>query len=112
MASSPTFGMSQRDLFLAELGVARRALELLDVDRGVDVVFDHRLADEDRVFEVVATPGHERDDHVAAERELAVLGAGAVGHHIARLTPGRPCFTIGFWLMQVFWLERWYFIKL
>ena len=31
-----------RDLFLAELGVAGDALELLDVDRGEDVVLDER----------------------------------------------------------------------
>ena len=60
-----------RDLFLAELGVARDALELLDVDRGEDVVLDQALADEDRVLEVVAAPRHERDEHVLAERELA-----------------------------------------
>ena len=59
------------DLFLAELGVARDALELLDVDRGEDVVLDEALGDEDRVLEVVALPRHERDDHVLAERELA-----------------------------------------
>jgi hypothetical protein len=59
------------DLFLAEFGVAGDALELLDVDRGVDVFLDHLLGDQDRVFEVVATPGHERDDHVPAEGQLA-----------------------------------------
>ena len=51
-----------RDLFLAELGVAGDALELLDVNRGEDVVLDERLGDEDRVLEVVAIPRHERDD--------------------------------------------------
>ena len=60
-----------RDLFLAELGVAGDALELLDVDRGEDVVLDDALGDEDRVLEVVALPRHERDEHVLAERQLA-----------------------------------------
>jgi hypothetical protein len=60
-----------RDLFLAELGVARDALELLDVDRGEDVLLDDALGDEDRVLEVVAAPRHERDDHVPPERQLA-----------------------------------------
>jgi hypothetical protein len=63
-----------RDLFLAEFGVAGDTLELLDVDRGVDVFLDDLLGDEDRVFEVVATPGHERDDHVPAEGQLAGVG--------------------------------------
>ncbi len=33
------------DLFLAELGVARDALELLDVDRGEDVVLDDAFSE-------------------------------------------------------------------
>ena len=74
-----------RDLFLAELGVARDALELLDVDRGEDVVLDQLLVDEDRVLEVVAAPRHERDDHVLAERELAGLGRRTVGDDVAGL---------------------------
>ena len=67
------------DLFLAELGVAGDALELLDVDRGEEVVLDQALGDEDRVLEVVAAPRHERDDHVLAERQLARLGGRTVG---------------------------------
>jgi len=46
-----------RDLFLAELGVARDALELLDVDRVVNTSFlDQLLVDQDRVLEVVDPP--------------------------------------------------------
>ena len=37
------------------------------------------------VLEVVAVPRHERDEHVAAEREFAVLGAGPVGDDVAFL---------------------------
>jgi hypothetical protein len=73
------------DLLLAELGVAGDALELLDVDRGVHVLADDALGDEDRVLEVVALPRHERDDHVLAEGELAALGGGAVGDDVAAL---------------------------
>ena len=74
-----------RDLFLAELGVAGDALELLDVHRGEDVVLDDALADQDQVLEVVTLPRHERDQHVLAERELAHLGSGTVGQHVAGL---------------------------
>ena len=74
-----------RDLFLAELGVAGDALELLDVDRGEDVVLGDALGDEDRVLEVVALPRHERDEHVLAERELAHVGRRAVGEDVAGL---------------------------
>ena len=79
-----------RDLLRAELGVARLDLELLDVDRGVVVVLHHPLGDEDRVLEVVAAPRHEGDEHVAAERQLALLGARAVGQHLARARPSGP----------------------
>src|SRR5690606_8738030 len=47
------------DLLLAQLGVTRHDLELLDVDRGEDVIAGDPLADQDRVFEVVAVPGPE-----------------------------------------------------
>ena len=71
-----------RDFFRPELRVARLDLELLDVDRRVVVVLHHPLGDEDRVLEVVAAPRHERDQHVAAERELAELGARSVAQHL------------------------------
>ena len=74
-----------RDLFLPALRVADVQLELLDVDRRVDVVLHQPLGEHDRVLEVVAVPGHERDDHVRAERELPHLGRGAVGEHVALL---------------------------
>ena len=37
------------------------------------------------VLEVVAVPRHERDQHVAAERELAEIGRGTVGDDVALL---------------------------
>ena len=73
------------ELLLAELGLADLDLELLDVDRGVDVVLHQPLADDDRVLEVVAVPGHERDQHVAAQGQLALVGRGAVGEDLALL---------------------------
>ena len=79
-----------RDVLLAELRVARDALELLDVDRGVGVVLDHALGDQDRVFEVVPAPGHERDEHVAPERELAALGGRTVRDHLPAAAPASP----------------------
>ena len=70
------------DFLGAELGVARVDHQLLDVDRGVAVFGDDAFADEDRVLEVVAVPGHERDQHVLAERQLADVGRGAVGNDV------------------------------
>ena len=73
-----------RDLLVAELRGARVDLVLVDVDRRQDVVLDEPLREDDRVLEVVALPGHERDEQVLAERELALIGRGAVRQHVAR----------------------------
>src|ERR1051325_3023614 len=53
------------------------------MDRGEAVLLDELLGDEDRVFEVRAAPGHERDEYVAAERELTLVRARPVGDHVA-----------------------------
>ena len=60
-------------------------VELLDVDRGEDVLLDHLLRDDDGVLEVVPLPGHERHEDVLAERQLAALRGGAVGQQVALL---------------------------
>ena len=75
------------DFLGPELGVAGLDLELLDVDRGVVVLFDRLLGHQDGVLEVVAAPRHEGDQHVAAEGQLAQLGAGPVGQHLALVHP-------------------------
>ena len=76
-------GNVARDFFGSQLGVARLDLELLDVHRGVVVLAHQLFADEDRVLEVVAAPGHEGHQHVASQRQLALLGARSVGDHLA-----------------------------
>src|SRR5207248_4840201 len=72
-----------RDLLVAELRRAGVDLVLMDVDRGEDVLLDQPLRDHDGVLEVVALPGHERDEQVGAEGELAEVGRAAVGQHLA-----------------------------
>ena len=72
-----------RDLLRPELGVAGHHLELLDVDRGEDVVGYDALGEEDGVLEVVAHPRHERDEHVLAERQIAEIGRRTVGDDLA-----------------------------
>ena len=56
-----------RDFLGAELGVARFDIEFFDVDGGVVVLFDELFADEDGVLEVIAAPGHEGHENIAAE---------------------------------------------
>ncbi len=55
------------------------------MDRGVHVLLDHALREQDRVLEVVALPRHEGDQHVAAERHLAVVDRGPVRQDVAHL---------------------------
>ena len=71
------------ELLAAELRLANFDVELLDVERRVGVVLHQLFADDDRVLEVVAFPRHERDEHVAAQGQLALVGGGAVGDHLA-----------------------------
>ena len=71
------------DFLRPELGVAGHHFVFLDVDRGEDVLHGDLLAEQDGVFEVVAIPRHERDEHVPAEREIAEFGRGTVGNDVA-----------------------------
>ena len=73
------------DVFGAELRVAGVDFVLLHVDGGEHVLPDHAIADDDRVFVVAALPGHEGHEHILAERQLAVVGGGAVGQHVPGL---------------------------
>ena len=59
------------DFFCTQLGVTRHHHEFFDVDRGVAVFCHHALADQDRVFEVVAVPRHEGDQHVLTDGDFA-----------------------------------------
>ena len=74
-----------RNLLRPQLRVARLDFELLDVNGGVVVLLHHLLGDENRILEVVAPPRHERDEHVAPERQLTQLGAWPVGEHLSLL---------------------------
>ena len=75
------------DLLGTELGVAGVDLVLLDVNRGEHVLLNQPAGQDDRVLVVVTLPGHDRDQQVAAQRHLAVLGARTVGDDLAGLHP-------------------------
>src|SRR6202158_1835317 len=76
-----------RDFFRPQLGVASFDLVLLDVKRGVVILFHHLLGDEDRVFEVVTAPRHEGDQHVTSHRQFAVIGARTVSNDLSLEDP-------------------------
>ena len=71
------------DLLGPELGVPGVDLVLLDMDRRQDVVAHEPLGQDDGVFVVVALPGHEGDEQVLAQAELAALRGRPVGQHVA-----------------------------
>src|SRR6202521_5971455 len=73
------------DFLGAELGVACFDFVLLDVNRGVVIVLDQLFADQDGVFEVVAAPGEEGHENVAAESKLPAFRARAVGKYLPLL---------------------------
>ncbi len=75
------------DLLGAQLGVAGVDLVLLDVNRGEHVLLNQPAGEDDRVLVVVPLPRHDRHEQVLAEGHLTVLGAGAVGNHLAGLHP-------------------------
>ncbi len=66
------------DLLGAQLGVAGVDLILLDVDGGIQVLPDQALVEQHGVLVVVAFPGHEADQDVLAQGDLALIGGGAV----------------------------------
>src|SRR4029434_740331 len=67
-----------RDLFRTKLRIARFDFELFDVNRGVVVLFHKSLGNENRVFEVVTAPRHERAENVASECELTAVGTWTI----------------------------------
>ena len=73
------------DLFLTAFGVTDVQLELLDVDRRIDVVLDQPLGENDRVLEVVSVPRHERHGDVGSECELSVFGRSAISQNFTGL---------------------------
>ena len=54
------------------------------MDRRQDVVLDEPLGEDDGVLVVVALPGHEGDQQVLAQAELAALGGRPVGQDVAQ----------------------------
>ena len=67
------------DLLGPQLGVAGVDLILLDVDGGIHILTDHALVEENGVLVVVTFPGHEANQDVPAQGDLALIGGRTVG---------------------------------
>ena len=53
------------------------------MDGCVVILFHHFFGDQDCVLEVVSAPGHEGHEHVAAQGQLALIGASTVGDDLS-----------------------------
>ena len=71
------------DFFSAQLGITRHHHQFFDMDGGVAVIGHHALANQNRVLEVVAVPGHEGNQHVLADGDFAQIGRSTVSNHVA-----------------------------
>src|SRR5208337_311285 len=72
-----------RDFFRTQLGVTRFDFELLDMNRGIGILFYELLADQDGVFKVVTSPGHEGHEYVTPQGQLPMVGTGTVGEDLS-----------------------------
>ena len=73
------------DLLGSELGITGFGLVLLDMNGGVNVVAYQTLVQQYGVLVVVAFPGHEADEGILAQCNLALIGRRAVGQNVACL---------------------------
>ena len=73
------------DLLGSQLGVAGLRLVLLNMNGGVHVLAHDLLVQQDGVLVVVTFPGHEADQGVLAQRDLAVAHGRAVSQHLTGL---------------------------
>ncbi len=53
------------------------------MNRGKNIILDDSLIEKDRILEIIPIPRHEGDEDVAAKRQIAEVGRGAVGDDIA-----------------------------
>ncbi len=53
------------------------------MDRGEHIVTHDPFIDQDGIFKVIAVPGHERDQHIPAQGQLAIFSRRPVSDNIA-----------------------------
>ncbi len=62
------------DFFFPQLGVTSDTLKLLNVNRGVAILLNQFLGNQNRILEIVTVPGHKSDQHVLSQGQFAPLG--------------------------------------
>jgi hypothetical protein len=82
------------------------------MDGGEAIFLNNTLGQADGVFEVVAVPRHERDAHVLTQSQFTHISGRTICHARRRADWLTQIRTSGIWLMQVFWLERVYLVRL
>src|SRR5690554_3860761 len=73
------------DFFATQLGIPGHTGQFLNVDSSQAVFLNHFLGDKDGILKVVTVPGHERDAHVLAQRQLTQVHRGTISQYV---TPG------------------------
>jgi hypothetical protein len=93
-----------------ELGFPDIGGELLDVDRGIDVLLDHTLGNQDRILVVVPIPRYESDELCSCRGQVRPVGGRTVGEYLARASICCPtCYdrllveTVSWLVLSNFW---------
>jgi hypothetical protein len=70
------------DFLGTEFGIASEDVELLNVDRGVHILFDHPLRNQDGILIVIPAPRHKGYQQVLAKRQLAIANSRTISHEL------------------------------
>ena len=78
-------GYLARDFLFTSLRVPNVQFQLLNMNRAVDVLLHEAFGDDDRVFEVVPVPRHERHHDVLPEGQLAMARSRPISNDVSGL---------------------------
>ena len=73
------------DFFRTLLGLTCFRLLRLDMNRSINIFLDQLFVEQDSVFVVIAFPGHETDQRIAAQTDFTHFRAGTIGEEVTLL---------------------------
>ncbi len=73
------------ELFASQLGFADLDIEFIKVNGSINVFLHQTFRKDNRVFEVVAGPRHERDKHVSPQGQRSSFGGSTVTQQLTSL---------------------------